>query len=64
MQRAGAVTAIITLVREVAAAVEAVRASSCPALEAWLRVGDGVGEFPGESRLQICSSSSRPVDVE
>lgn len=29
--------------------------------ETWLSVGDGVGEVPGESRLQICSSSSRPA---
>ena len=42
-----------------------VRASSVPAVEAWLRVGEGVGEAPGESRPQICSSSRRPaVDDE
>lgn len=63
---------IITLVTVPAAAVEpteVVRASSGPAVDAeaetWLRVGDGVGEAPGESRPQICSSSSRPaVDDE
>lgn len=40
-----------------AAAVEAVSASSRPAVdvkaETWLSVGDGVGEALGESRLQI-----------
>lgn len=57
---------------EAAAAVEAtevVSVSSGPAVdvsvETWLKVGGGVGEAPGESRLQICSSSSRPaVDDE
>lgn len=45
-------------------AVVAVRAVSSGAADIWLRVGEGVTEAPGESREQICSSSSTAVEEE
>lgn len=54
---------IVTLVA--AAAEVSGGASSVPVVDAevdmWLRVGEGVGDTPGESRLQIWNSSRRPA---
>lgn len=59
---------IVTLVAafETAVAMVAVKAEpSSGVMEAWLSVGEGVAEPPGdESSPQICSSSSTAVDDE
>lgn len=53
---------IVTLVP---VAADGAVGSSSGALEAWLRVGEGVGVAMGEeSKPQICSSSSPTVDDE
>lgn len=68
----GPVAVIVTLVATLAAALataEAIMAvngePSSRVTEAWLSVGEGVAEPPGEeSSPQICSSSSTAVDDE